>query len=58
VACDLILCLLLLKEKEDFSEAATLCFGNIASERSLLSFSFGSSAGRADGGRERLAARD
>jgi hypothetical protein len=38
VACDLILCLLLLKEKEDVDAAATLRFGNIASERSLLSF--------------------
>jgi hypothetical protein len=38
VACDLILCLLLLKEKEDVHAAATLRFGNIASERSLLAF--------------------
>jgi hypothetical protein len=38
VACDLILCLLLLKEKEDVSGAAPLRFGKIASDRSLLSF--------------------
>jgi len=38
VACDLILCLLLLKEKEDLSGAAPLGFGKIASDRSLLSF--------------------
>jgi len=38
VVCDLILCLLLLKEKEDVSEAAPLRFGKIASDRFLLSF--------------------
>jgi len=38
VACDLILCLLLLKEKEDVSGAAPLRLGKIASDRSLLSF--------------------
>jgi len=41
VACDLILCLLLLKEKEDVSGAAPLRFGEIASDRSLLSFRTG-----------------
>jgi hypothetical protein len=37
LACDLILCLLL-KEKEDVSAVAPLRFGDIASDRSLLSF--------------------
>ena len=38
MACDLILCLLLLKEKEDVSGAAPLRFGKIASDGTLLSF--------------------